>query len=63
MFYIQFKNVLCYYINLIDSKYSISPLKAFVHRVATIHKNPNWPKWLDDAFVKMPLKSIDQFYE
>ena len=38
-FYIQFENVLCDYINLNDSKYSISPLKAFVHRVATIHKN------------------------
>ena len=24
--------------NLINSKYSISPLKAFIHRVATIHK-------------------------
>ena len=38
MFYIRFVNVLCYYIILIDSKYIISPLKAFVHRVATIHK-------------------------
>ena len=38
-FYIQFENVLCDYINLNDSKYSISPLKAFVHWVATIHKN------------------------
>ena len=37
-YYIRFENVLCYYINLIDSKYSISSLKAFVHRVATIHK-------------------------
>ena len=38
MFYIRFKNVLCYYINLIDLKNSISPLKAFVHCIATIHK-------------------------
>ena len=37
-YYIGFENVCCYYINLIDSKYSISSLKAFVHRVATIHK-------------------------
>ena len=28
-YYIQFKNVHCSYINLIDSKYSISSLKAF----------------------------------
>ena len=28
----------CYYNNLIDPKYSISSLKAFIHRVATIHK-------------------------
>ena len=27
--YIRFKNVHCSYINLIDSKYSISPLKSF----------------------------------
>ena len=39
---IQFKNVHCYYINLIDSKYIISPLKAFVHCVATIHKSTIW---------------------
>ena len=29
----------CSCINLINSKYIISPLKSFVHRVATIHKN------------------------
>ena len=28
-YYIQFENVHCHYINLIDSKYSISPLKSF----------------------------------
>ena len=28
-YYIGFENVCCYYINLIDSKYSISSLKAF----------------------------------
>ena len=35
---IQFENVHCSYINLIDSKYSISHLKAFVHHVVTSHK-------------------------
>ena len=38
MLHIQFENVNCSYIDLIDSKYSLSSLKAFVHRVATIHK-------------------------
>ena len=37
-YYIWFENVLCSYINLINSKYSISSLKAFVHCVAAIHK-------------------------
>ena len=41
MLHIRFENVQCYYINLIDLKYSISSLKAFVQRVATIHKKPN----------------------
>ena len=35
---IQFENVHCSYIKLIDSKYSISHLKAFVHHVVTSHK-------------------------
>ena len=39
MCHIQFEIVHCPYINLIDSKYIISSLKAFGCRVATIHKN------------------------
>ena len=37
-YYIQFENVCCYYINLIDSRYSISSLKSFGSFDATIHK-------------------------
>ena len=45
MLLIRFENVHCSYINHIDMKYSISSLKAFVHRVATIHKSI-WQKYL-----------------
>ena len=40
MNYIRFENDHCSYINVIDWKYIISSLKALVHHVATIHKNP-----------------------
>ena len=43
--HIRFENVHCYCIILNDMKYSISSLKAFVHRVATIHKSI-WQKYL-----------------
>ena len=39
-YYIRFENVRCHYINLIDLKYSISPLKSF--GLSCCHYSQKW---------------------